>query len=73
MKTYFTTTATLRERVGCYGLSIETGAAGDEIGVRLFHESPSETLWEITSGSMKGSIINGNLLSFEIPEPRNHP
>jgi hypothetical protein len=67
MKAMFMTTATLKQRVGAFGLSIEVGAAGEEISVKLFSESPSETLWEIAAGPMKGLIINGNLLSFDIP------
>lgn len=66
-KTMFTTTATLKERVGVYGLSVAVGEAGEEFGVELLHESPSETLWKITRGRMAGCVINGNLLSFDLP------
>jgi hypothetical protein len=72
MVPYFTTTARLKERVGCYGLSIETGAAGEEVGVKLyvapgFSASQSDT-WEITTGRMKGSFIDGKLLSFDLTD-----
>jgi hypothetical protein len=71
MVTYFTTTARLKQRVGAFGLSIEIGAAGEEVGVKLyvapgFSASQSDT-WEITTGRMKGSFIDGKLLSFDLP------
>ena len=72
MVPYFTTTARLKQRVGAFGLSIETGAAGEEVGVKLyvapgFSASQSDT-WEITTGRMKGFFIDGKLLSFDLPD-----